>query len=113
MNQHRLIRQGSNYFRRESVRHKLFEPVSMRIDGLSVRGHLLDLSRSGALAYTEAAVTTGARVEIEGFGILTPARIMWIKGCRFGLRFDNWLSDALLTMIVEGVISPDATSEKG
>lgn len=113
MNQYRLIRRGSTYFQRESVRHKLFEPVSMRVDGLSVRGHLLDLSRSGALAYTEAAVTTGARVEIEGVGILTPARVMWIKGCRFGLRFDNWLSNELLTMIVEDIISPVAIFEKG
>lgn len=111
MNQHRTIRVGAQDFQRASTRHKLFEPVSMRVDGLPVRGHLLDLSRSGALAYADADVLSGARVELEGIGILTPARVMWAKDRRFGLRFDSWLSDMLVTMIVGGIISPGAIFE--
>lgn len=111
MNQHRVIRPGAPDFQRASTRHKLFEPVSMRIDGLPVRGHLLDLSRSGALAHADTAVLVGARVELEGIGILSPARIMWVDDRRFGLRFDTWLSDTLVTMIVSGFTSPDAISE--
>lgn len=113
MNQHRAIRQGSHDFQRESVRHKLFEPVSMRVDGAHVRGHLLDLSRWGALGHAEAGVVLGARVELEGIGILTPARVMWTRGRRFGLRFDSRLLDELVAMIVEGIISPAAIFATG
>jgi hypothetical protein len=111
MNQHRVLQPGARAFRRATARHKLFEPVSMRVDGLPVRAHLLDLSRSGALAHADTMVLSGSRVELEGIGILTPARIIWVRDRRFGLRFDNWLSETLVAMIVEGAISPDAISE--
>ncbi|WP_336974062.1 PilZ domain-containing protein [Sphingobium aromaticiconvertens] len=113
MNQHRAIRPKAQDFQRASPRYKLFEPVSMRVDGLPVRGHLLDLSRSGALAHADAGVLPGARVELEGVGILTSSRVMWVEGRRFGLRFDTWLSNTLVTMIVGGITSPGATFETG
>jgi hypothetical protein len=113
MNQHRVIRPDQPAFQRETPRYKLFEPVSMRVDGLPVRGHLLDLSRSGALAHADTGVLPGARVELNGMGILTPARIMWVSGRRFGLRFDTWLSNRLVAMIIEGATYPGATSETG
>lgn len=113
MNQHRAIRPRAREFPRASTRYKLFEPVSMRVDGLPVRGHLLDLSRSGALAHADTDILPGARVELEGIGILTPSRVMWVEGRRFGLRFDNWLSDTLVAMIVRGIISPGAIFETG
>ncbi len=103
MDQHRapVLRAQDN--RRATARHKLFEPVALRIDGVPLRGHLLDLSRSGALAHADANVLPGARVEMEGIGILTPASIVWVRDRRFGLRFDRWLSESLVEMIVGGV----------
>lgn len=85
----------------------------MRVDGMPLRGHLLDLSRSGALAHADTGVLPGARVELEGIGILTPARVIWVRERRFGLRFETLLSDALVTMIVGGIISPGAIFATG
>lgn len=103
MDQHRAPVPRAQENRRATARLKLFEPVTLRIDGVSMRGHLLDLSRSGALAHADANVMPGARVEMEGIGILTPARVVWVRDRRFGLRFDHWLSEPLVGMIVEGL----------
>lgn len=84
-----------------ATRHKLFEPVVMRIDNVSVRGHLLDLSRSGALAHTEEAPQIGARVQIEGIGVLTPCRVVWVREKRFGLHFDQMLPQAVVDRLIE------------
>lgn len=102
MNQHRALVPRVQDNRRATARHKLFEPVTLRIDGVPIRGHLLDLSRSGALAHAEGRVVPGARVEMEGIGILTPGRVVWVRNRKFGLRFDHWLSEPLVAMIVEG-----------
>ncbi len=88
---------------RGAVRHKLFEPVLMRIDGIPIRAHLLDLSRSGALAHAEAPPLPGARAAIEGIGLLVPARIVWVRAKRFGLQFDQMVPQSMVDMLIGAV----------
>ena len=69
-------------------RHKLFEPVSLWRNGAPLRGHLLDLSATGALCHSDMAVATGDRVLIDAERLGVAGRVVWTGGKRFGLHFD-------------------------
>ena len=72
---------------RASARRKLFQPGELRAEGRTQRCHLLDLSVTGALAYTDRAPPVDAMVELTMPAGLGLARVVWTKGKRLGRAF--------------------------
>ncbi|MCP1468889.1 hypothetical protein J3E64_000560 [Sphingobium sp. OAS761] len=77
---------------RRATRHKLFEPVTLRMHGFSVRAHLLDLSETGALGHSDQPPYDGDHVIIEGGILCATGHIVWVRGKKFGVRFDTPLA---------------------
>ena len=94
---------GSAEQRRHTTRHKMFEPVTLRIGKAKMRGHFLDLSCSGALAHCETPPMTGAYVAVEALGLQTSGRVMWVRGKRFGIQFSQPLDNEAMTVLIRGV----------
>jgi hypothetical protein len=86
--------------RRSAARHKLFEPVTMEVHGMPFRAHLLDLSCSGALAHAEMPPLPGGRLVTMLSGFAMRGRVIWVRGKRFGLRFDHCLSGAMVDRLI-------------
>jgi hypothetical protein len=87
---------------RTAARHKMFEPVVLRLRGTPLRAHILDLSSSGALAHCDQPPQAGDRVRIEAQGVAAIAHVVWVRAKRFGLHFDVPLSDVTVQQIVRG-----------
>lgn len=87
---------------RIATRHKMFEPVVLRLRGTPLRAHILDLSTTGALAHCDHPPQAGDRVRIEAEGITAIAYVVWVRAKRFGLHFDIALSDAIVQRVVRG-----------
>ncbi|WP_300113523.1 PilZ domain-containing protein [Sphingobium sp.] len=81
-------------------RHKLFEPVSLWRDGASVRGHLLDLSATGALCHSDTLFGAGDRVLIDADCLGVAGRVVWAGGKRFGLHFDAALPGPVIERVL-------------
>lgn len=85
---------------RSSARRKLFQPGEMRVAGRAQRMHLLDLSLTGALAYTDRAPPVNAVLELTHPAGLGMARVVWTKGKRLGLAFARPISAQQLDAIL-------------
>lgn len=83
---------------RAAARHKLFEPVVLRQDGAPLRAHMLDLSVSGALLHAERPPVSGAHVTIAGELLTVSGRVVWMRGKRFGVRFELPITQAMVQM---------------
>jgi hypothetical protein len=87
---------------RTAARHKMFEPVVLRLRGTPLRAHILDLSTTGALAHCDHPPQSGDRVWIEAEGVTAIAHVVWVRAKRFGLHFDVPLSYAMVQQVVRG-----------
>jgi hypothetical protein len=87
---------------RIAARHKMFEPVALRLRGTPMRAHILDLSTTGALAHCDHPPQSGDRVWIEAQGVAAVAHVVWVRAKRFGLHFDVPLSEATVQQVVRG-----------
>lgn len=87
---------------RRATRLKLFEPVLLRLHGLPLRAHLLDLSATGALVHSERPPLTGDHVHIEAAALGLSGRVVWVRARRFGIRFDAPLADTIVRRVVLG-----------
>jgi len=94
---------GQNKARgRAAKRIKLFQPATLVREGASMRIHLLDISKSGALAHAEAPPAAHASVRVECEGLVRTASVRWSERKRFGLLFDR----PLLASEVERLLPP-------
>lgn len=89
--------------RRHAARRKMFEPVALHHDGITVRAHFLDLSCSGALVHSETPPAGGGNIVVEALGLERIGRVMWVKGKRFGIQFSQPLSEAEVESLIRGV----------
>tara|TARA_R110000868_G_scaffold256565_2_gene513354 strand:- start:144 stop:440 length:297 start_codon:yes stop_codon:yes gene_type:complete len=85
-----------------ATRLKLFEPVLLRVQGLPVRAHLLDLSMTGALAHSDNPPQVGDHVVIEASALSVAGRVMWVRAKRFGIHFDFPLPQPTIDRVVRG-----------
>ena len=85
---------------RARPRVKVFQPVELRIEGTARRGHLLDVSASGALVHAPVPPLAGASVVLVLGTVPHAARVMWLEGTRFGLAFTFRLSEIELERIL-------------
>lgn len=88
--------------RRHDPRHKMFGPVMLRFGGEVARAHFLDLSCSGALAHSETPPAAGIFLIVEASGQAASGRVMWARGKRFGIHFSQPISQATMTVWIEG-----------
>jgi len=82
---------------RARPRFKLFQPTTMTVGKDLVRVHVLDLSATGALLHHATPPEAGSTVRLECVGSLRPARVVWVKGTRFGISFTLPLSEVQVT----------------
>ena len=75
--------------------------VSLWRNGAPLRGHLLDLSATGALCHSDMAVATGDRVLIDAERLGVAGRVVWTGGKRFGLHFDAPLPAPVIARVVQ------------
>ena len=85
---------------RVSLRHKIFEPVSVIVGNVETRAHLLNISATGALVHCETAPDAGSAIHVEMNGSVYPAHIVWRDGARFGVTFGSDLSQPVLQAIL-------------
>lgn len=78
---------------RAATRHKLFEPIILRLRDGGVRAHMLDLSTTGALLHSTRPPLAGAQVRVESETFVAAARVIWVRAKRFGIRFETALSE--------------------
>ncbi|WP_052034199.1 PilZ domain-containing protein [Sphingobium lactosutens] len=93
-------RAGLTFGPERAPRHKLFEPVSLWHDGASMRGHLLDLSATGALCHSDMPFRAGDRVLIDADCLGVAGRVVWSGGKRFGLHFEAALPASVLDRVL-------------
>lgn len=87
---------------RTAPRYKLFEPVRLHFRGAWMRGHVLDLSCTGALAHAERPPEPGDAIRVEGQGFCLDGDVLWARAKRFGIGFTLVLAEATVLHIVEG-----------
>lgn len=87
---------------RAAARHKLFEPMVLRLNGAQLRAHMLDLSVSGALVHADRPPVPGDRVGMEKARFAVVGHVVWVRGKRFGVCFDRLLPDSLVQQVILG-----------
>lgn len=72
---------------RARPRRKLFQPAELDTAAGRVRAHLLDLSETGALVNAAAPPAADSFATLICGALQRSARVTWVKGTRFGIRF--------------------------
>lgn len=72
----------------------------MALGDASVRIHLLDISTGGALVHVAKPPEAGSRVVLDCAGIVRSATVRWVVGSRFGVAFDQSLSEAEVEAVI-------------
>lgn len=85
---------------RAYARMKVFQPGEMEWRSERTRMHLLDLSRGGALVYAQTPPPIGSIIRFVEPACLSAARVVWVRGKRFGVAFAAPLSDALVALVI-------------
>lgn len=84
--------------RRGQPRHKTFEPVSITIDGIEHRSHLLDLSTHGARVHCTTKLQLDQEVVLRSTDIVRRASVEWTTPSgSVGLSFSHVLPDVTIT----------------
>jgi hypothetical protein len=84
--------EASGYVR--EPRFKVFQPIPLGTAAGTVRAHLLNLSRTGALIHCADAPDRGSIVRVMLGETANPARVIWRDGKRFGVAFAGKLAPA-------------------
>lgn len=72
----------------------------MTLGERSVRIHLLDISIGGALVHAADPPETGTRITLDCAGIVRAAVVRWVVASRFGVAFDQPLSEAEVEAVI-------------
>ena len=78
---------GELRVQRARPRRKLFQPAELDTADGARRVHLLDLSESGALVSAALPPAADGFVSLICGPLRRSARVAWVKGTRFGIRF--------------------------
>ena len=60
---------------------------------------LLDLSRGGAMLSATPPLPPGCKLLLVRQGLETDATVMWVEGNRFGIAFDQMLTEAHVELL--------------
>ncbi len=77
---------------RREQRFEVDLPASLQTEAGTASLRLLDLSRGGALAETPRPPAPGICAILSRERMAVAARVIWVRGARFGLAFDAPIS---------------------
>src|SRR5688572_12162062 len=83
----RIERDARTIFERREHRFEARLEAELRTATRTLPVRLLDLSRSGALAESRLPPVAGSAVTVVGDRLEVAARVVWVRGSRFGLAF--------------------------
>lgn len=86
---------------REYARLKVFQPTEIRVGGVRVRAHVLNISATGALVHYAAPLAVGTFIQIDCGGAVKSARVIRCDDQRCGVQFIVPLTQAQLLTAVE------------
>jgi hypothetical protein len=72
---------------RARPRRKLFQPAELDMPGGRRRVHVLDLSETGAQVNGVHTPVLGSFVSLSVGDVRRAARVAWVRGQRFGIKF--------------------------
>ena len=84
----RIERDARTVFERREHRFPALLEAELRIGVRTLPARLLDLSRGGALAECHLPPPVGSAVTVARDRLQITARVVWVRGSRFGLAFD-------------------------
>lgn len=84
---------------RSEPRIKIFQLAGLRIDGIALRAHILDISPSGARIHCAIELRRGQRTTLLVEHLHIAATVLWTHDGRAGLRFETRLTDDQLRRI--------------
>jgi len=85
---------------RRERRLKVFLPVAMIRESGPVRAHILDISNKGARLHATELVNHREKLTLEWEGRSIGARVAWVRGKRFGILFDQLLTNNQLVAML-------------
>lgn len=84
-----------------SRRYKTFLPAEVTLPETTVRAHLLNISTSGTCVHTRAAPRVGDVAQVQLFGQVHSARVVWSHLGKSGLSFDAALTSEQISEALE------------
>lgn len=87
--------------RRGDMRSATTRPADLLVNGTVKKAILLNVSRSGAMLDAAFPPEEGASVVLRCARIETPARVVWVRHYRFGLRFDQKIDAGLAAVLAK------------
>lgn len=97
-----LFRPGQPEDTRRGNRFKVFLPIVISQSGNQAHGQLIEVSNEGARGHSRAAPEPKQPIEIEWEGKTLAAKVVWVKGEKFGVEFDRRLSNNQLLAMIAG-----------
>ena len=85
---------------RARPRLKVFHPVEIRHADTAMRGHLLDLSGGGALAYSDDPPAADAKIVLMLGDRSHSGTVVWRDGRRFGIAFTFRMTDGEIDRVI-------------
>ena len=85
---------------RVANRYKTFLPCSLEQDGALVRVHVLNLSVTGALIATPAAIPARQPISLQFQAVSLKATVVWSRTDRAGLRYSLPLPQSTLEELI-------------
>ncbi|RVT94263.1 PilZ domain-containing protein [Sphingomonas crocodyli] len=89
-------------------RHRIMLAVNIYSVHGELGGVLLDVSRGGAMLNAHPPLPVGCKLVIERQHLEVPATVRWVEGNRFGIQFDDPLSELEVLSIVTKARQRDA-----
>lgn len=85
---------------KRAPRLKVFEPIQLTNGARVLRGHMLNVSITGALVHADASLRAGDIVTIRLRDTDLVARIVRVAGSRLGMMFARPISETMLATLI-------------
>lgn len=93
---------------RSGRRANAFLLAFVEADGAALPVCLRNISSTGALIEAEAGFVLGAKVLFRRAFAALPAQIVWARGGRFGLLFENPIAEEDVVALSRRIVAPAA-----
>jgi hypothetical protein len=77
---------------RSAARFKVFQPATIGADGVRRRGHILNVSTTGAMVHAAVEVVVGSLIRICVVGLERTGTVTWKSTTKLGVRFTRPIS---------------------
>ena len=88
---------------RSAARFKIFQPAKISADGVQHRGHVLNVSATGAMVHAVLDVVVGSLIRICVTGLDRRAIVTWKNASIIGVRFTRSISSTQIETMRQDV----------